>query len=76
MPHNVRNVWITTTVDGRSASVGPRAASGGATISIQQRDHGQETHALTIEVFPDGQEIILTIFDHKGTIVHRHSTQR
>ncbi len=42
MPRNVRNFWITVTVDGRVSKVeaGPEAKDGGFKILIQQRENG------------------------------------
>ncbi len=42
MPHNVRNFWLTLNVDGQRTNVetGPRAADGGFTLTIRQRNQG------------------------------------
>jgi len=59
MPRNVRNFWITVSVDGRASKVstGPRSKEGGFKVSIQQRENGKiSDQGVEVEgrVLPDG----------------------
>jgi hypothetical protein len=61
MPRNVRNFWLTLTVDGRSSRVeaGPIAKDGGFRLTIQMRDSGDILRAMEVEGRCIDGEIIL-----------------
>lgn len=49
----VRNFWLEAYIDGRKTPLrgGPRARSGGMTVTIWQRDQGSVARALDIECY-------------------------
>lgn len=63
MPRNVRNFWLSLTVDGRRTSIatGPRSRNGGFSLRIFMRSNGGVTEAANLdgEITPTG-ELLLT----------------
>lgn len=64
MPRNVRNFWITLSVDGsqKTIATGPRAKDGGFDLQIKQRSAGgiELTADIIGRVTTDGQ-IVLSV---------------
>lgn len=51
MPRNVRNFWVTLSVDGKKTDVatGPVRRDGGFTLSVRMRDEGDIIRVFTME---------------------------
>lgn len=80
---NVRNYWITGTIDGRTSPLtgGPRDRTGGLELRILQRDRGDVITAAIVNGYvlrdPDGRtRLALVITDRNGDVVHRSTTYR
>jgi len=57
MPRNVRNCWLTASVDGRESDIatGPRNGNGGLRARLQIREkRAISDKALSIEVYRNG----------------------
>jgi hypothetical protein len=56
MPRNVRNFWLSLSVDGKRTKVetGPVSKSGGFDLEIRMRDRGGITYAGTLTGQADG----------------------
>jgi hypothetical protein len=79
MPRNVRNFYVTTTVDGRQTddASGPRGKAGGFWTAITQRSEGEIVYALLVkgDALPDGS-LVLTVKDREGNTIFQHRTER
>mgnify|MGYP001598960663 CR=1 FL=1 len=63
MPKNVRNTWVEAKVDGRKTDIvfGPRAKSGGLTMTIWIRDRNNIAKAIDVSVKHNPAEDALQI---------------
>lgn len=55
MPRNVRNFWLTLSVDGRASRVqaGPQSKDGGFELRVQMRDAGGIAEAGTLKGYAE-----------------------
>jgi hypothetical protein len=79
MPQNLRNFWVSGTVDGSNTGIrgtGPRSKDGGFELRIEQRRNGSGFTALRVHGSVVGGQLVLTVYDHNGDTVHDIVTER
>lgn len=81
MPRNVRNFWVSLSVDGNNSDVsaGPRMKDGGFKLTILQRENGEISEAISVYGAPtlDGETLILSVYDNRtNSVLYTLQTKR
>ena len=79
MPRNVRNFWMTASIDGKERDLesGPSSADGGMTIDLLIRDKGQVAKSISVECKAHMSGLLeIVVKDKDGHVVYRQETER
>ena len=73
-----RNFWIDADIDGRATSLsgGPRAADGGMTIRIKQRDNGGIFTAMTVRCVELDGCLFTEVYGTQGELLGSVQSER
>jgi hypothetical protein len=68
MPRNVRNFWITGSIDGRKSSFasGPVRRDGGFELTVKMRDRGGIITAVDLRGYAENEKLLLWVQDKNG----------
>lgn len=73
----VRNFYVQAKVDGRASTLGagPQSKTGGMTVEIFQRNHGEIEEAVTIKCVEKNGQLRTCVYKN-GDCIFTHITER
>ena len=79
MSRNVRNFWMTASIDGKERDLenGPRSADGGMTVDFLIRDNGQVAKSISVECKAHMSGLLeIVVKDENGHVVYSQERER